>query len=267
MELQDGASGPGPGPGEVLILHGFTHVLAQEGMRTRLMGCLSPEEEARRRAFAFPRDRDLFLLAHAVKRLALGRVMGVDPLGLAFTRDAFGKPVLAGPFQAGPLEGELGFSLSHSGEAVAVAIARASMVGIDVEAHAREVPLEAMAMVMADAEVADLAASGGFARRKAFAYWTLREAFAKAVGLGLSLPRNDVSFRLAAQGPTGTGPPAVDHLAGHWGAAGDWQLLQCDLGTTHLLAAAVRAPSVAWRLVPIETVLACGTSIRLSVNT
>lgn len=253
MGLQDGASGPGPGPGEVLVLHGFTQVLAQDDVRPRLMDCLSPEEEARRRAFAFPRDRDLFLLAHGVKRMALGRCLGVDPQDLAFTRDAYGKPVLAGPFRAGPFQGEPGFSLSHSDAAVAVCIAHAPMVGVDVEAHARDVPLEAMAMVMADAEIADLSASGGAARRKAFAYWTLREAFAKAVGLGLSLPRNDVSFRLAA-----AGAPAVEHLAGHWGVAGDWQLHQCDLGPAHLLAAAVRAPSpVVWRLMPIEDVLAC----------
>lgn len=247
MGLQDGALGPGPGPGEVLILHGFTRALAQDDVRTRLMACLGPEEEARRRAFVFPRDRDLFLLAHAVKRLALGRCLGVDPLELAFTRDAAGKPFLTGPFQAGP-----GFSLSHSGEAIALAISRAPLVGVDVEAHAREVPLAAMAMVMADAEVADLAASGGSARRKAFVYWTLREAFAKAVGLGLSLPRNDVSFHLS-----GGLAPAVGHLAGQFGTADEWHLHQCDLGPAHVLAAAVRAPEpVAWRLMPIEAVLA-----------
>ncbi|MCG5237797.1 4'-phosphopantetheinyl transferase family protein [Xanthobacter oligotrophicus] len=258
MGLEDGASGHGPAPGEVLVLHGFTRVLAQEDVRPRLMACLSPEEEARRQAFAFPRDRDMFLLAHAVMRLALGRAMGVGPLDLAFTRDAYGKPFLAGPFQAAP-----GFSLSHSGEAVAIAIAGASLVGVDVEAHAREVPLEAMAMVMADAEVADLAASGGVARRKAFAYWTLREAFAKAVGLGLSLPRNDVSFRLAGEGPAGDGAPVVAHLAGQFGAAGYWHLHQCDLGPDHILAVAARAPGpVAWRLMPIESVLPCAGGVR-----
>lgn len=257
MGLGDGAFGHGLAPGEVLVLYGFTQVLAQDDVRPRLMACLSPEEEARRRAFAFPRDRDMFLLAHGVMRLALGRALGVEPPDLAFTRDAYGKPFLSGPFQTGRLQPGPGFSLSHSGEAVAVAIAGAPLVGVDVEAHAREVPLEAMAMVMADAEVADLTASGGFARRKAFAYWTLREAFAKAVGLGLSLPRNDVSFRLAGQGPAGEGAPAVAHLAGQYGTAGDWHLHQCDLGPEHILAVAVRAAApVVWRLAPIEAILA-----------
>ncbi|MFG1365634.1 4'-phosphopantetheinyl transferase family protein [Xanthobacter versatilis] len=258
MRLEDGVSAHGAAPGEVLVLHGFTHVLAQEDVRQHVMACLSPEEEARRRAFAFPRDRDMFLLAHGVMRLALGRVMGVGPRDLAFTRDAYGKPFLAGPFEAGP-----GFSLSHSGQAIAIAIARAPQVGVDVEAHGREVPLEAMAMVMADAEVADLAASGGSARRKAFAYWTLREAFAKAVGLGLSLPRNAVSFRLGGQGPAGEGAPAVAHLSEQFGTAGDWHLHQCDLGPDHILAVAARAPApVAWRLLPIESVLPCADGVR-----
>jgi len=263
MRLEDGVSAHGAAPGEVLVLHGFTHVLAQEDVRQHVMACLSPEEEARRRAFAFPRDRDMFLLAHGVMRLALGRVMGVGPRDLAFTRDAYGKPFLAGPFQAGPFQAGPGFSLSHSGQAVAIAIACAPLVGVDVEAHARDVPLEAMAMVMADAEVADLAAAGEAARRKAFAYWTLREAFAKAVGLGLSLPRNAVSFRLGEEGAAGDGAPAVAHLCEQFGTAGDWHLHQCDLGPDHILAVAARAPApVAWRLLPIESVLPCACSLR-----
>jgi len=258
MGARDGAFDHGPASGEVLILHGFTDLLAPD-MRVRLMASLSPEEEARRRAFAFPRDRDLFLLAHAVKRLALGRCLGVDPEDLAFARDPSGKPFLAGPFLAGSSQAGAGpgFSLSHSGTAVAVAIAGTPLVGVDVEAHAREVPLEAMAMIMADAEVADLSAAGAAARPRAFAYWTLREAFAKAVGLGLSLPPNDVSFQLAGSGPAGQEAPAVAHLAGHLGAAGDWHLHQCDLGPDYLLAAAVRAPCpVVWRLMPMERFLA-----------
>ncbi|MDI4663599.1 4'-phosphopantetheinyl transferase superfamily protein [Xanthobacter autotrophicus] len=237
---------PPPGPGEVLIVHGFTGVLERDGLRERLMACLTPEEEDHRRAFVFPRDRDHFLLAHALKRLVLGRCLGVAPVDLAFRRGEYGKPCIAGDPGAGP-----GFSLSHSGGAVVLAVALSPLVGVDVEAHDRDVPLPVLASIMADEDVADLAACAPD-RRKAFAYWTLREAFAKAVGIGLSLPRNDVCFRLS-----GSAGPSVGRLAERFGAAGDWQLFQRDLGPGHLLAAAVRSPTpVTWHLVAAEQVLA-----------
>lgn len=267
-------------PGEVLVLHGFTGVLERDGVRARLMACLSPDEEARRRAFAFARDQDHFLLAHGLKRLALGHCLGVAPGELVFGRGAYGKPYLLGR-EAGP-----GFSLSHSGGAVVLALALSPVVGVDVEAPDREAPLEALASIMADEEVADLGllpreAGGGapadsaaardggpsrpvagalnpsgaprpFDRRRAFAYWTLREAFAKAVGVGLSLPRNDVSFHL--DGPEG---PGLGRLDAQYGARGEWRLHLSELGPAHLLAAAVRTPApVAWRVAEVEAMVA-----------
>ncbi len=71
--------------------------------------------------------------------------------------------------------------------------------GVDVEHCARTVsPLELAPTVFAEAELARLAAETDAAaqRERFFAYWTLKEAYIKARGLGLALPLKSFSFRV-----------------------------------------------------------------------
>ncbi|MET9953384.1 4'-phosphopantetheinyl transferase superfamily protein [Streptomyces sp. NPDC006339] len=121
-------------------------------------------------------DRALYLTAHALLRLVLGEALGRDPAGLVFAAGPHGKPYLEG---AG-----VEFSLSHSGERVAVALTSGTPVGVDVErvTDLVELPLP----VLSAEERAVFDRVPGPERAAAFtAYWVRKEAVLKATGEGL----------------------------------------------------------------------------------
>jgi 4'-phosphopantetheinyl transferase len=71
-----------------------------------------------------------------------------------------------------------GFSLTHSGELVGVAVHEHSSVGLDVEQHR---PFAYLAQVAAAIRAPDEDPSEDF-----FRMWTRKEALVKATGAGLS---------------------------------------------------------------------------------
>lgn len=80
---------------------------------------LGAEERARAARLQQPADRALFVLAHAVLRELLARYTGEPAADLPLSTGAHGKPRLP----PGSHD-DLRFNLSHSGDAVLVALAR-----------------------------------------------------------------------------------------------------------------------------------------------
>jgi 4'-phosphopantetheinyl transferase len=123
------------------------------------LGILSDEELQRYRAFHFERDRAAYLTAHALTRRALSRYADVAPPDWQFAKGPCGKPEIANP-----LDRRLGFNLSHTHGLVACAVGWECEVGIDVERINREInPAVSF-----------------------FEEWTLKEAYLKALGVGLT---------------------------------------------------------------------------------
>ena len=127
----------------------------------------------------------LYAFAHGVLRLVLGTVLSISPENLRFTADPNGKPRLLQP------EGlSVVFNLSHSGDAVALAISREAEVGIDLE---RIRPFSDMAeMVKNLFHPRDIQFFDHLHRREKiqgfYRLWTQKEAMVKAVGTGLVFP-------------------------------------------------------------------------------
>ena len=115
-------------------------------------------------------------LAHALRDHMLTVRLGSQ---WRLQRDARGKPQVAAP-------PGWHFSLSHSQDAVALALGR-QPVGIDIEPRGRKARWAALAQrQFHGAEVQQLEArpDAGFAAA-ALALWTAKEAWAKATGLGV----------------------------------------------------------------------------------
>src|SRR5499427_11089970 len=100
---------------------------------------LDVRETARAAAFVFPADRHRYQVAHVMLRRELAGRLGSEPGRLAFARQRCpacggpsGKPVLASLPPGESAASGLSFSLAHSGDTVAIAVARGP-VGIDVE--------------------------------------------------------------------------------------------------------------------------------------
>ena len=154
---------------------------------------LSPEDRERAQRFRRDPDRRAFLAGRLLVRTAL------DGLALCGT-------LAAAPGRKPWLEGGAGasmpdLSLSHSGGWAALAIGGADAVGVDVEPDDRAVDVLAVApRVVGRDELARLEAMPPDRRQERFlAGWTVREAWAKALGRGLSADLSLISLDAAGR--------------------------------------------------------------------
>jgi 4'-phosphopantetheinyl transferase len=175
---------------------------------------LSPAELARARRFQFDADRRRFVATRALVRATLSRRAAVDPEHWQIEIDAQGRPFVAGPSEAAALV----FSAAHTDGLVLCAVARGRAVGVDVERVRERAPLEVAGHFFAPAEVAALGALAPERQAEGFfTCWTLKEAYAKARGLGLSLPLDGFAFDLdGSVHPRVTFAPALGDDPGAW---------------------------------------------------
>lgn len=218
-------------------------------VRARLLATLSGDERERYARFRAGPGRDGFLAAHAVLRAELSRRASVAPQGLRLEARADGKPELVEP----RLTPRLDFNLTHAHGVVALAMARDADVGIDVEDVARRVGIEPLeARVLSESERRALAGLDAVARRRRFfECWTLREAYAKATGIGMAQTLGVVEFAITSSGidlrlTAASDAPARARQAPHTGAdaPGAWSFHLCDIAPRFVLAVAARAPAI-----------------------
>ena len=197
---------------------------------------LNEEERARAMRFHFPEDRLSYICAHALTRCALEAASGTSARDFNFRIGRHGKPEI----DEEPERGRLRFNLSHSRGLVCCAVTRERDVGIDVERISSNTDIDGLArQVFAADEVAYLGRLEGCARRDAFfAIWTLKEAYTKAVGRGLSLPLDGFSVCLdplsLVIGQSLLGDPEA-------GNGADWHVRLARPIPGYRLAVAVRA--------------------------
>jgi len=148
-----------------------------------LMSCLHPIERERAQSLRNPLDRRSHLLAHALKRTALGSALNLPAKDLTFEVTSHGRPVLGSPNR-----GALFFSLSHTRELVVCAVTSDTPVGIDAESLLPQfADLDLLTgYVVLPADPLQGVASPDRAVRQFYFYWTVLEAYWKARGQGLS---------------------------------------------------------------------------------
>jgi len=164
--------------------------LSDAGLRTQYLDSLSAEEKARMMRFHSRENQDLFLLAHGLVRSSLSRCASVEPAAWSFVNGPHGRPEIAAP------RSSLRFNLSHTKGLAACAITDGCEVGIDVEHIGRSLaPHKLAKRFFSEREAADLnQLSGGLEHSRFLEYWTLKEAYIKARGLGLAIPLSSFSF-------------------------------------------------------------------------
>ena len=179
-----------PLPADTLHIH---LLRPNEYVDTASEKILNMEERQQALAFRFQRDRDLYMAAHLFLRRVLSRYAPIPPDGWQFSRNAYGKPAIANSAY-----GWLQFNLSHTHGLVACAVARDCAVGVDVEGIRNLSDLPGLCQyAFAPVEMADVlnAPSQQEQTERFFSYWTLKEAYIKARGLGLSLPLQQFAFQ------------------------------------------------------------------------
>jgi 4'-phosphopantetheinyl transferase len=201
---------------------------------------LDGEEISRADRFFNASDRATFIAAHALARTMLGEAMNLHPRSFRFVVGPRGKPAVASD-----LGGAVHFNVSHTRGLAACAVTRCCELGLDVEAldrwhddfgivcrffHAKEIrlvhdaPPDRRALVF-------------------FRLWTLKEAFVKATGEGLSRPLSSFAFELD---PVRIDfDPRCDDASAHENPPGRsdttrWQFAEYRPGPHQLLSLAVR---------------------------
>jgi 4'-phosphopantetheinyl transferase len=197
---------------------------------------LSPEERARHARFRFARDRRDFAVAHALLRRALSAQFQLPPADWSFVAGTNGKPQLEPDLAA---RTHLTFNLAHTDGLVACVVTRdAHDVGIDVEAIDRRTDaLELARRHFSPFEIADLQQCPADSRQTRFIeVWTLKEAYVKAIGDGLSCPLDTFGFVF-------DGPSSLRFRSADAAESASWRFGLFAPSDRHRLAVAVRDPS------------------------
>ncbi len=149
--------------------------------------------------FHFPEHRRLYLVSHLLLRTTLSRYSSVLPKSWRFVTNDHGKPRLDPDAGSIPLC----FSLSHTRGISVVGVTREGEIGVDIEQAGRSVDAAELSRRFFSPE--ENAALEGLPPGRLQAefplYWTLKEAYIKALGRGLSHPLDSFSFRLMGERP------------------------------------------------------------------
>jgi 4'-phosphopantetheinyl transferase len=182
-----------PAPGEVRVHYAEASRLIEEsGGVDRAVAWLQAAEPERFARYRFEADRQMFLAGRVLARTLVGRALGVAPEAWRWREGPHGRPEVAEPATA------LRFNLSHSAGLIVCALAMGREVGVDVEHLARPpVDRKMIRRYFSPAEAADVEAQGPDRWQDRFlVYWTLKEAYLKARGLGVSVPLSEITFEL-----------------------------------------------------------------------
>jgi len=145
---------------------------------TDLKKYISVHEQSRADKYHFEEDRQTYVCCHALLRLMLSTKLHVQPSEISFVKGRNNKPRLKG--------NPVYFNISHTRNAFAIAISKTSYVGIDLENVNRNLEFKSMAKAIFNPrERSFISESCDDERNRFFLLWTRKEAFLKAIGLGI----------------------------------------------------------------------------------
>jgi 4'-phosphopantetheinyl transferase len=217
--------------------------IADPRLHAEYRALLTEEERRKELRFYFPDDQRRYLVTRAMVRTVLSRYLDVAPTDWRFAANRYGRPEIAN-FK--PDECGLRFNISHTRGLIALGVTQFRELGVDVEnVRAREVSLGIADRFFAKAEVAELATVPPARQQdRFFEYWTFKESYIKARGMGLSIPLEQFSFHYPHE--------RAVHLAVQPQLGDDaarWSFWQYRPTATHLLAVcAERRPDSAPQL-------------------
>ncbi len=198
----------------------------------RLWPFLTEPERTRGQRFVRDVDRRTYAVTRTLIRRTLSEYGPTRPRDWRFVLNAHDCPFVE-PAQAG--SPPLHFNVSHTDGLVALAVTRGHRLGVDVERVTRLVTDGIAERHFAAAEVRALRALPDDDQATAFfEYWTLKEAYIKARGMGLALPLDGFAFGLRP--PL---PPTIAFAPGFDDVPGRWQFWQAWPTPEHRLSLAI----------------------------
>lgn len=200
------------------------------------LGWLSASEQHQAESFSREAPRNRYLQVRAAVRYCLAQHARCTPQQLIIERSETGKPKLVAPCP-------LFFSISHSDNQLAIAITTMGEIGIDLEKVAARRPCTAIAERYFHPHETDALQQLPAAEQTPFFFnlWTLKEAFFKAIGTGISTGLDKAQFSLAGKSIIARLDTSLHETETHW----QFQQWSSDAG--YKMALALRHPE------PIQT--------------
>lgn len=171
----------------------YYHEISDARLHAEYRALLTEEERGKEFRFYFPDDQRRYLVTRAMVRTVLSRYLAIDPTDWRFENNQYGRPAVANLTQA---DCDLRFNISHTRGLIALGVTQCRELGVDVEnISTRDAPLEIADRFFAQAEVTELASVPKERQHdRFFEYWTFKESYIKARGMGLSIPLEQFSF-------------------------------------------------------------------------
>lgn len=185
--------------GDVHLWCAYCDKITDAQLLSRYHELLSDDEAAQQKRFHFAKHRHQYLITRALVRSVLSLyVNGISPQQWQFKKNGYGKPFISNSRLTIPLR----FNLSHTDELIVMAVTLDQEVGVDVEYLPRlGHMLEIADRFFSPTEVKQLRSLPEDQQRlRFFDLWTLKEAYVKACGMGLSIPLDHFSYAFSPQG-------------------------------------------------------------------
>lgn len=230
MESTPGEAGTGP-----TDVHVWRFPLGNPGL-ANAAGHLTDDERTRATSMASQTARQVYVASQSALREVLAGYTHTLPRELDIVRAQRGKPMLAPPCA------EVHFNVSHSGDWGVVAVASVE-VGVDVERVNPRRPSARIAdRFMTEGERGLLALRAGSHGDAAFfMVWSRKEAYLKAVGVGLAVPFSKVDSSTARL-------PELDGQGRQAPGSSPWAVAEFFVDDRHPAAVVARSEHISLHL-------------------
>ena len=192
---------------------------------------MTSDEHARWERYRFDKDKHQHRVTRALVRHTLSRYAPhIAPADWRFTCNSHGKPSIVNS-----LPEALEFNLSHTQNRVALAVTRMQEIGVDVE---KIKPVDQVRGLAAGCFTENenryiFSDSSDEVMWRFFKLWTLKEAYIKACGRGLSISLQALSFLPLAN------PLTLSFHEEHQDDPARWSFRTWQMSPEHLLSIAV----------------------------
>lgn len=157
---------------------------------------LTNDERKRKNRFRFHQHRHLYLVTRAMEKTLLARYTGIAINEIVCHRNSHGKPYLCQSNENALWH----YNLSHTDDLIVMAITQGTELGVDVESTHRSVAYQnIMHSFFTKSEIDDIErqVTKKEKNKRFYQYWTLKEAYIKAIGKGIATTLQGIEFNLS----------------------------------------------------------------------
>ena len=153
---------------------------------------LSDDEINKINRFIFEKDRITHTISKGTLRYIMSGYLNLKPEEIIFNQNEYGKPFISEDQNPEKIQ----FDLSHSGDMIIYAISKGRNIGIDIqEIKDSDSVIDIVEHYFSETEKSAFRSLPDEQKLKGFhSCWARKEAYIKALGLGLSYPLNSFSM-------------------------------------------------------------------------